>query len=181
MDFKTRQGVEVGVESVQWIVGAYPGSNMLEKIRALEQDRLADYGSRFQYVMLVGPHSVIPFAHFSLWFSGKNGDGQRDLDACFGPSADPNMNALGVERRYTDWPYADLVSDFDGYLLLVDPGGQIIAENDDYGSISASRIQAELTQSGPHRIVVTTYATGAEGDYTLALSSAASPSTDPNL
>jgi hypothetical protein len=113
VDFKVRQGFSVGVESVEWIQEAYPGSNRLEKIRALEQDRLSALGSRFHYVMLVGPHGIIPFAHISMVFNGKDGNGDRDLDACLAAEKDQHANALGVEQRYTDWPYADLVSDFD--------------------------------------------------------------------
>jgi hypothetical protein len=113
VDFKVRQGFAVGVESLERIEEAYPGSSLLDKIRALEQERLTTYGSRFQYVMLVGPHSVIPIPRFCLWFNGKDGNGQTDLDACLAPEQDHAHNSLGLMLRYSDWPYADLVSEFD--------------------------------------------------------------------
>lgn len=64
----------------------------------------------------------------------------------------------------------NLASDFDGYLYLVGPDGQVLGENDDSGSTRASQIQATLTQAGPHRIVVTSYGSGAVGNYTLTVS-----------
>ena len=63
----------------------------------------------------------------------------------------------------------DLSCNFDGILYLVGPDGQIGARNDDHHSINNSRIVATLSQSGPHRIVVTTYAPGETGLYVLIL------------
>jgi hypothetical protein len=62
-----------------------------------------------------------------------------------------------------------LTCDFDGFLILVGPDGQIIDINDDADSIHSSRIQSTLSQSGGHRIVVSSYAPGVGGDYTLTL------------
>jgi hypothetical protein len=62
-----------------------------------------------------------------------------------------------------------LACDFDGFLILTGPDGQIIDINDDADSIHSSRIQSRLSQSGDHRIIVSSYAPGMGGNYTLTL------------
>lgn len=69
---------------------------------------------------------------------------------------------------------------FDGYLYLVGPGGQVIASNDDFGTVYASRIIAPIPSSGSHRIVVTSFSPGQGGAYTLSLGEAPEQPTDPN-
>lgn len=61
---------------------------------------------------------------------------------------------------------------FDGYLYLFGPDGELVGENDDWESTGASRISAEATQTGNHRVVVTSYQSRSEGDYTLTISEA---------
>jgi len=60
-------------------------------------------------------------------------------------------------------------SDFDTYLRLITPSGELI-ENDDFeGSISASSISLTLRESGRYRVVVTSYGTNDAGPYALSL------------
>jgi hypothetical protein len=113
VDFKFRQGFTVEVISIETIDASFGGSNLRDKIRALEQARLATNGSRFRYVMLVGPDSVIPYVQLLVGFSGKDGDGHTDLDACLAAPSNQNINAEGIKLKYSDWYYADLVSNFD--------------------------------------------------------------------
>ena len=63
---------------------------------------------------------------------------------------------------------------FDTYLYLEGPGGVLIAENDDSGLSSDSRIPPQsgmltLPATGVYRIEVTSYATNTFGTYTLVL------------
>jgi len=64
---------------------------------------------------------------------------------------------------------ADLFSSFDGRLTLAGPDGLMIAENDDFGGLTASEVSATLTQTGRHRVVVGTSPAGVGGDYSLTL------------
>lgn len=59
--------------------------------------------------------------------------------------------------------------DVDGYLYLIGPNGQVMAENDDAGSTSRSEITYRVNQAGVYRIIVTTYQAGATGSYMLRL------------
>ncbi|MBN1476777.1 PPC domain-containing protein [Candidatus Sumerlaeota bacterium] len=64
----------------------------------------------------------------------------------------------------------DLVSDFDGYLYLIGPSGQIIAQDDDFMDTRTSRIEdAVITETGNHQIVVTSYSGNTTGTYTLTI------------
>ena len=76
--------------------------------------------------------------------------------------ANPAMEVEDLTVAYSDQP---VLWDID----LTLPDGQLIASNDDYGTIQASRIATTLAQSGQHRIVVTTFSEGNTGPYTLTL------------
>ncbi|MBN1476450.1 hypothetical protein JXA47_06850 [Candidatus Sumerlaeota bacterium] len=73
----------------------------------------------------------------------------------------------------------DMESDFDGYLFLVEPSGNVLAQNDDHGSTLRSRIEATLRQSGPHRIVVTSFAAQTQGNYRLSFSTPGGQTPSP--
>jgi hypothetical protein len=97
-DFKIGQGYAVSIRSVEE-ADTYPGPTRLERIRAMEQDYLQMYGDRFQFVMLVGPDTVIPYARLTPWATGAPGT------TC--PTTDP------VNFKYSEWMYVDLESNFD--------------------------------------------------------------------
>ena len=61
-------------------------------------------------------------------------------------------------------------SAFDTYLILTDPAGEQ-TENDDAddGGVGHSRIDADLTESGTYRVLVTSYETGESGPYSLTI------------
>ncbi|MBN1476448.1 hypothetical protein JXA47_06840 [Candidatus Sumerlaeota bacterium] len=63
----------------------------------------------------------------------------------------------------------ELTSEFDGCLFLLGPGDETVAVNDDYVSTRTSRIWTPLEATGVHRIVVTSYASGEQGEYTLSM------------
>ncbi len=63
----------------------------------------------------------------------------------------------------------DLTSDdFDTYLILQDPAGQQV-ENDDADRPGHSMIEHDLTELGEYRIMVTSYEAGESGGYELAI------------
>ncbi|MDB9313906.1 tetratricopeptide repeat protein, partial [Spirulina sp. CS-785/01] len=63
----------------------------------------------------------------------------------------------------------DLISeDFDSYLLLRSPEGDIITQDDDGGEGTNARIVLELPMTGQYEIVVNTYEAGETGSYTLS-------------
>jgi hypothetical protein len=108
VNFKRRLGFAVEVISVETVDSSFSGPDRMHKIRALEQARLATKGDRFRYVMLVGPHDVIPFAQFTPTFKGS-----PSLDACDSPAKNENWTQTDIPLKLTDWFYADLVSNFD--------------------------------------------------------------------
>ncbi len=63
--------------------------------------------------MLVGPHDVIPYVYFPAWFRGRDGQGNPDLTACLAAPINGGANAKGLKIKFSDWYYADLVSNFD--------------------------------------------------------------------
>ncbi len=58
--------------------------------------------------------------------------------------------------------------DLDSYLVVLGPEGDIIGENDDYGSLLDSRLTVRLPSAGSYRAIATTYSL-ARGDYELTL------------
>ncbi|MBN1476447.1 PPC domain-containing protein [Candidatus Sumerlaeota bacterium] len=63
----------------------------------------------------------------------------------------------------------DLTADFDAYLILIGPDGQVIAENDDHVTMYESRIEATATATGAHRVVVTSFRQQTTGNYELTV------------
>ena len=61
----------------------------------------------------------------------------------------------------------DLLSQWDNYLRLENAQGVQLAEDDDGGGFPNARIIIEAPQDGWYRIIVTTYAAGTSGAYTL--------------
>ena len=60
-------------------------------------------------------------------------------------------------------------TDFDTYVALMTPSGDVI-ENDDYeGSTSRSLLELDLAETGRYRVVATSYAVDEVGDYLLSL------------
>ncbi len=59
-------------------------------------------------------------------------------------------------------------SEFDSYLILLDPEGKKIAEDDDGGSGNNARIIVTLPTSSTYRIIANTRKAGETGNYTLS-------------
>ena len=82
-----------------------------------------------------------------------------------------HVDTYTLDVRAGQTVQADLGSEaFDPYLLLVAPSGTTEAFNDDHeGSQARSQIRATVAESGRYRVLVTSYASGETGAYTLAL------------
>ncbi|MCI0458935.1 MAG: PPC domain-containing protein [Gemmataceae bacterium] len=73
---------------------------------------------------------------------------------------------LAANKSYT----VDLMSgDFDSYLRIEDDAGKQLAEDDDGGENLNSRLTFRAPREGTYRIIVTTFAGGETGNYTLAI------------
>lgn len=59
--------------------------------------------------------------------------------------------------------------DFDTYLILIDPEGRHVENDDDGDESSGSSIRTRLEVPGTHRVLVTSYASEETGRYTLEL------------
>jgi hypothetical protein len=73
---------------------------------------------------------------------------------------------------------------FDSYLILIGPGGTVLAQDDDGGTGANSRIPAApgvftLASAGVYTIAVTSYSAGATGAYTVMLMGSLSLSVSP--
>jgi hypothetical protein len=102
-DYKRRLGFDVELHSLEDISANYSGLDLTDKIRNLEITRRTQFGSRFQYVMLVGPDGVIPYARMEL--------GANDNPAL---RSDPQRKCRAALGGWTtDWYYADLVTNWD--------------------------------------------------------------------
>ncbi len=69
-------------------------------------------------------------------------------------------------------------NDFDTYLILVTPSHEQIENDDANGDTSRSFIQADLTEAGTYRVVVTTYQPGEQGNYQLTMGPTGATSFD---
>jgi hypothetical protein len=67
---------------------------------------------------------------------------------------------------------APLNPSLDGYLVLAAPSGAVESTNDDFTGPSDARIETVLAESGPYRIVVTSFGPNATGRYRLNLTAA---------
>ncbi|MBE9110530.1 CHAT domain-containing protein [Nodosilinea sp. LEGE 07298] len=68
---------------------------------------------------------------------------------------------------------------FDTYLMLLDADGNLIAEDDDGGGSTHSRIALTLPASGTYQIYANAYDSRANGQYSLSLQSRAGTSLQP--
>ena len=63
----------------------------------------------------------------------------------------------------------DLKSTWDNFLRLENAQGQQLAQDDDSGGNLNARIVFRAPEDGYYRIIVTTFAQGASGNYTLMI------------
>lgn len=91
-------------------------------------------------------------------------------------TAERNENGrLVAEHRFSGTADQEVTievssNEFDTRLVLVDPDGRVVAENDDYGSGTDSRIVRRLGESGTYTVRVSGYWQDSEGRYSLVIS-----------
>lgn len=101
--FKTQLGFTVEVVTVEEIEQSY--STIVgrhNKIRMLEQQKRSLYGARFRYLMLIGGTTQIPYVKLDIM-------AEEPPNEC----AHGDMVDYSLAWKYSDWYYADLVSNFD--------------------------------------------------------------------
>lgn len=76
----------------------------------------------------------------------------------------------GRRNQEVEITLTDTADEGDPYLYLLDPSGNIIAEDDDGGGNLNSRIVQLLTERGEYTVVATSFAPGQSFDYDLGLS-----------
>jgi hypothetical protein len=98
-------------------------------------------------------------------------------------SSDDRINGSFFDLYYFQGSVGDRVvvelesSEFDPYLGVVAPSGEV-SENDDFeGSRSRSRVEKEIDESGEWTVIVTAYGSGATGAYRLSISTALAKQT----
>lgn len=102
-----------------------------------------------------------------------------DLDGSLGEGDGSSRERVGhFADDYTfagaagDQVLLDLTSaEFDTYLYLYGPDGELSAENDDYGSVSHSVIELTLPASGTYTVEVTSYESQETGGYRISFRS----------
>lgn len=70
-------------------------------------------------------------------------------------------------------------SQFDTYLVLVTPSGELIEDDDGIAGSTNSRISGALPESGQYVVLATSYAAGRTGNYTLRYTVSGSGATTP--
>ena len=74
------------------------------------------------------------------------------------------------EARRGDTINVSLTSeDFDTYLFLLNPRGDVVAFDDDSGEDANSIIDYRATSSGQYVVIANAYAAGSGGDYVLTI------------
>jgi len=97
--------------------------------------------------------------------SGTLADGDGELD-----SGEFRDTWVFEGRAGQDLTFEVESNDFDTYLLVVSPDGDVIDENDDAdGRTDLSRVSARLPEDGRYRLVATSYGVGETGSYQVTV------------
>jgi hypothetical protein len=106
--------------------------------------------------------------------------GEVELLARFAGELDASAPRDSEDRRFRRHSFdgragqhvtIDLTSGaFDTYLVLEGPEGFVVAENDDHGGGTDSRISLELEQTGSYTVIVSGYWEDSEGPYEVVIS-----------
>ncbi|MEL6225083.1 MAG: pre-peptidase C-terminal domain-containing protein, partial [Cyanobacteria bacterium J06627_8] len=105
---------------------------------------------------------------------------------------DRNSNVLESDNSYFDVYTFDvqqgqnitvemISNELNAYLILLDPNGQDIAQDDDSGNGSNARLVATAPLSGRYTVLANSYSTGEVGNYQLQVSAGASSNTSSGL
>jgi hypothetical protein len=130
-----------------------------------------------EYRLLVRSWSPTPGAVWSLRVEPVSEAGPTEaraltpgetVTARLEPGARQAGDRWQFEGRAGQHLIAELESDdFDAYLILRGPSGEVVAENDDSGGTLNSLISVPLRRDGTYELMATRYADGESGAYTL--------------
>lgn len=119
----------------------------------------------------------------SIATNGAPVSGQLDADSNILESDRSFFNAYTFEIQQGQRITVDMMSDeLDAYLILIDPNGRDVAQDDDGGNGTNARLLATVPQSGTYTILANSHSPGETGRYQLrvaANSAATSPATRP--
>jgi hypothetical protein len=100
----------------------------------------------------------------------------RELEGRLGPDSPADETGRPVGRHELEGEAGETVviearsGDFDTMLIVRGPTGEIVAENDDFGSGWNSRVELEFPRSGTYTLVVTSFWDDQQGAYRLTVS-----------
>jgi hypothetical protein len=96
-------------------------------------------------------------------------------------SGDPNENRfrgyyepVSLDADAGQYLDIEMTSQGDTYLFLLDPSGQVVAENDDFDGLN-SRIEYETRESGEYTIIATSFSEDATFEYQLSVREGSAP------
>ncbi|MBP0000280.1 MAG: trypsin-like peptidase domain-containing protein [Cyanobacteria bacterium SID2] len=154
-----REGGNIGIGFAIPIRDVQP---FLAAVRDGRASRTADAGSR-----LPGNQPPQQVALNDPPISGQlaNGDDILPVDNSY-------FDAYRFEGQAGEMVSIDMISqDLDSYLILLDPNGEDIAQDDDGGGQQNARIRVRLPESGTYLLLANSYSGGESGNYRLTLRS----------
>ncbi len=105
---------------------------------------------------------------FSVAPNGSPVRGMLDANSNVLESDNSYFNAYTFDAEQGQRITIDMISDqLDAYLILIDPNGQDIAQDDDGGGGTNARLVTTATASGTYTILANSYSVGEVGEYRL--------------
>jgi S1-C subfamily serine protease len=96
------------------------------------------------------------------------------------PADDSYFNPYSFEGRMGQQVMIEMTSsDLDAYLILLDPSGAPVAQDDDSGGGTNSRVIATLPTNGTYTILANSYSAGETGSYNLRVATTGAASSSP--
>jgi hypothetical protein len=129
-----------------------------------------------RYILeITGPGEPPPASPDQSIDRGDAVEGQLRVDD---NAALPRQHAMARSRFHDGFAFEteegenlviDLTADFDAYLILIGPDGEVITENDDHETMFDARVEATATETGEHRVVVTSFRQRTTGNYEFSV------------
>ena len=119
---------------------------------------------------------------FSITPNGSSVSGVLSANSNVLESDNSFFDAYTFDAQQGQQISIDMVSqDLDAYLILLDPNGQDIAQDDDGGNGTNARLVTTATSSGTYTVLANSYAVGEVGEYRLQVSANNSSSANTRL
>lgn len=119
---------------------------------------------------------------FSITPNGSPIRGVLDANSNVLESDNSYFNAYSFDAEQGQRITIDMISEqLDAYLILIDPNGQDIAQDDDGGGGTNARLMTTATASGTYTILANSYSVGEVGEYRLRVVADASSPTQTGV